>query len=148
MNFAAGTNLIIERAKKQLWRDLGDDILGALQDSRTIEIILNADGRLWQEKLGECMRCIGTMAGCSTADGDCSALPFHFPHGYSEAYDPNESGENPCPHGKGWVSVGCQKTSRMFLIQAPGILPWLLRVRKLHQSLECLIVFLEKAASL
>lgn len=63
MNSPAGTNLISDRAKRQLKRDLGDDVLGALHDPRTIEIMLNADGCLWQERLGEGMRCIGTMPG-------------------------------------------------------------------------------------
>ena len=63
MNPATGTNLINDRAQRQLKRDLGNDILGALHDPSTIEIMLNADGRLWQERLGEGMRCIGTLPG-------------------------------------------------------------------------------------
>ena len=57
------TILISDRAKKQLTRDLGDKVLGALHDPRTVEIMLNADGKLWQERLGETMRCIGTLRG-------------------------------------------------------------------------------------
>ena len=34
---------------------------GALEDPSTIEVLLNPDGRLWQERLGEPMRCIGCM---------------------------------------------------------------------------------------
>ncbi|MEO8626820.1 MAG: P-type conjugative transfer ATPase TrbB [Betaproteobacteria bacterium] len=49
------------RAKEKLKRDLGDLLLGALNDPLTVEIMVNADGRLWQERLGERMRCIGTM---------------------------------------------------------------------------------------
>ncbi len=52
---------IKERAKKKLERDMGSDLLAALNDPRTIEIMLNADGRLWQEKLGAKMMCIGSM---------------------------------------------------------------------------------------
>lgn len=51
-----------ERAKRKLERDLGPVILTALHDPRTIEIMLNADGRLWQERLGEGMCCIGRLA--------------------------------------------------------------------------------------
>jgi type IV secretion system protein VirB11 len=40
---------------------MGPELLVALNDPRTVEIMLNADGRLWQERLGEPMRCIGTM---------------------------------------------------------------------------------------
>jgi Flp pilus assembly CpaF family ATPase len=54
-------NTVKERAKKKLERDMGPELLVALNDPRTVEIMLNADGRLWQERLGEPMRCIGTM---------------------------------------------------------------------------------------
>jgi P-type conjugative transfer ATPase TrbB len=54
-------NSVRERAKKKLERDMGPELLAALNDPRTVEIMLNADGRLWQERLGEPMRCIGTM---------------------------------------------------------------------------------------
>lgn len=50
-----------ERAKKKLERDLGSDVLAALADPKTVEIMLNADGQIWQERLGEPMRIIGTM---------------------------------------------------------------------------------------
>jgi type IV secretion system protein VirB11 len=35
-----------ERAKLKIERDLGPDILAALADPKTIEIMLNADGKL------------------------------------------------------------------------------------------------------
>ena len=50
-----------ERAKKKLERDMGPLLLTALQDPRTVDILLNADGRVWQERLGEPMQCIGTV---------------------------------------------------------------------------------------
>ena len=50
-----------DRARIKLERELGADLTGVLHDPRTIEIMLNADGKLWQERLGESMRCIGTM---------------------------------------------------------------------------------------
>ena len=50
-----------DRAKKKLERDLGPLIIDALADPKTVEIMLNADGKLWQERLGEKMRCIGTI---------------------------------------------------------------------------------------
>lgn len=52
---------IKERAKRKLERDMGPVFLAALNDPRTVEIMLNADGKLWQEKLGEPMNCIGSM---------------------------------------------------------------------------------------
>lgn len=50
-----------DRAKKKLERDMGPLLLAALYDPRTVEVMLNADGKLWQEKLGEPMCCIGTL---------------------------------------------------------------------------------------
>lgn len=50
-----------ERAKRKLERDMGPLLLGALNDPRTVELMLNADGRLWQERLGEKMQCIGVL---------------------------------------------------------------------------------------
>ncbi len=50
-----------DRARVKLERELGPELIAALHDPRTVEIMLNADGRLWQERLGEGMRSIGTM---------------------------------------------------------------------------------------
>jgi len=50
-----------DRAKAKLTRDLGPVLLAALYDPRTVEICLNPDGKLWQEKLGEPMRYIGML---------------------------------------------------------------------------------------
>lgn len=50
-----------ERAKKKLERDMGPLLIAALNDPRTVEIMLNADGKLWQERLDEKMQCIGTL---------------------------------------------------------------------------------------
>lgn len=49
------------RLHEKLRRDLGGTILQALSEPETIEIMLNPDGILWQECLGETMRPIGTM---------------------------------------------------------------------------------------
>lgn len=54
-------NTVRERAKRKLERDMGSRLLAHLNDSRTVEIMLNADGRLWLERLGEPMSCIGSM---------------------------------------------------------------------------------------
>lgn len=50
------------RAKEKLCRDLGLIVSEALRDTKTVEVMLNADGKLWQERLGEKMRCIGAMS--------------------------------------------------------------------------------------
>lgn len=50
-----------DRARRKLERDMGPLLMAALNDPRTVEVMLNADGRLWQERLGERMQCIGTL---------------------------------------------------------------------------------------
>jgi hypothetical protein len=45
----------LERQIEKLRRDFGSAFLAALGDPDTVEILLNADGTLWQEKLGESM---------------------------------------------------------------------------------------------
>jgi P-type conjugative transfer ATPase TrbB len=50
-----------DRAKVKLERDMGPVILAALNDPKTVEVMCNSDGRLWQERLGEGMKCIGTL---------------------------------------------------------------------------------------
>jgi type IV secretion system protein VirB11 len=49
-----------DRAKRKLERDAGQIVL-ALQDPETVEIMVNADGRIWQEKLGQKIACIGNL---------------------------------------------------------------------------------------
>ena len=50
-----------QRHLEKLRRDFGDIFMSALDDPKTIEIVLNADGKLWQERLGEPMKIIGSM---------------------------------------------------------------------------------------
>ncbi len=49
------------RLLEKLRRDLGVNVLTALADPQTIEILLNADGTLWQECLGKKMLPIGKL---------------------------------------------------------------------------------------
>jgi len=57
-----------ERQLAKLRKDLGEVVLSALADPHTVEICLNADGILWQERLGEQLQSIGTMsATCADA---------------------------------------------------------------------------------
>lgn len=51
----------LARAQQKLERDMGAPLLAALHDPRTIEILLNADGCLWLERLGEPMEKVGTL---------------------------------------------------------------------------------------
>ena len=57
-----------ERQLAKLRKDLGEVFLTALADPETVEVILNADGTLWQERLGKPLQTIGTMsASCADA---------------------------------------------------------------------------------
>ena len=40
---------------------MGQLVNSALEDPMTCEVMLNPDGRVWQERFGEPMKCIGTM---------------------------------------------------------------------------------------
>lgn len=50
-----------QRAKQKLRRDMGHKMLDALNDPKTVEVMLNADGKLWCERVGEGMHCIGEL---------------------------------------------------------------------------------------
>lgn len=54
---------IKERAKIKLERDMGPELLAALNHPETVEMMLNADGKVWLERLGEKMQCIGNLRG-------------------------------------------------------------------------------------
>lgn len=55
------TDCTHERNLAKLRKDFGEVFLAALSDPNTVEIVLNADGILWQEKLGQALKQIGTM---------------------------------------------------------------------------------------
>jgi hypothetical protein len=57
-----------QRQLEKLRQDFGQVFLAALADPDTVEIMLNADGTLWQERLGEPMRQIGTMSPTSAEE--------------------------------------------------------------------------------
>jgi P-type conjugative transfer ATPase TrbB len=61
---SATPETVDDARRRELWklhRELGPTVSSALEDPKTVEVLLNADGRLWQEKLSEPMREIGTM---------------------------------------------------------------------------------------
>jgi len=65
------------RAKIKLARDLGPVIMGALADPKTVEIMLNSDGKLWQERLGEKMQQIGTLSASRSESIIKTLAGFH-----------------------------------------------------------------------
>jgi type IV secretion system protein VirB11 len=50
------------RVREKLLRELGPNIREALADPLVIEVVLNPDGKLWVERLGEEMQVVGAMA--------------------------------------------------------------------------------------
>lgn len=51
-----------ERIITKIKREFGDEILNILNDPLTIELMLNSDGKLWVEKLGQEMYCHGDFS--------------------------------------------------------------------------------------
>jgi len=67
------TDCTHERNLSKLRKDFEEVFLAALADSETVEIVLNSDGSLWHERLGEPLKKIGTMSA-SSADAAIRAL--------------------------------------------------------------------------
>lgn len=55
------TGSVKDRAKRKLERDMGSELLATFNDPKTVELMLNPDGTVWVEKLGEDMQCITTL---------------------------------------------------------------------------------------
>lgn len=49
------------RREEKILRELGPLVQNLLDDKTVVEIILNADSKLWVERLGQPMQCVGTM---------------------------------------------------------------------------------------
>ena len=64
------------RAKSKLERD-AREILSALQDPETVEIMVNADGRIWQEKLGQKIQHIGNIQAAQVEAVIKTVAGFH-----------------------------------------------------------------------
>ena len=52
---------IAERFRSMLNAQLGSAILAALADPKVVEVMANADGRVWADRVGEDRTCIGTI---------------------------------------------------------------------------------------
>ncbi|MBL8496987.1 MAG: P-type conjugative transfer ATPase TrbB [Nitrosomonas sp.] len=66
-----------DRACRKLERDLGNFLLLALQDPETVEIMVNADGRIWQEKLGQKIQHIGHLQSAQAEAVIKTVAGFH-----------------------------------------------------------------------
>ena len=56
-----GSETVKKRVTERLRRDFGPIVEGALNDPKTTDLLLNADGKLWLKRLGEPSRVIGEM---------------------------------------------------------------------------------------
>jgi type IV secretion system protein TrbB len=56
-----GADEFAQRQLRKLRADLGPIVLEALEDPKTIDVILNEDGRLWLNRFGQPTRSIGRM---------------------------------------------------------------------------------------
>uniref|UniRef100_UPI0035BE9208 P-type conjugative transfer ATPase TrbB n=1 Tax=Nitrosomonas ureae TaxID=44577 RepID=UPI0035BE9208 len=65
-----------DRAKSKLERD-AREILSALQDPETVEIMVNADGRIWQERLGQKIQHIGNIQAAQVEAVIKTVAGFH-----------------------------------------------------------------------
>lgn len=55
------SDTVTDRAKRMLERDMGPIMLGALHDPKTVEIMVNPDGKVWLERQGERSRLLTTL---------------------------------------------------------------------------------------
>ena len=56
------------RLRDKLRRELGSDVLAALSDASVVEVMLNADGELWVERLGSGVALLGGTMSRSQAE--------------------------------------------------------------------------------
>jgi type IV secretion system protein TrbB len=71
------TDSTLERNLNKLRLDFGPVFLAALSDTETVEIVLNADGTLWQERLGEPLKQIGTMTATAADAAMRTIASYH-----------------------------------------------------------------------
>jgi len=55
-----------KRTIAKLERDMGELLLSILRDPKTVEVMRNDDGKLWVERLGESMQCVGSLSSIQT----------------------------------------------------------------------------------
>lgn len=66
------------RLREKLSRELGTNICGFLDDPHVIEIMLNPDGSLWVERLGESIELVETKFSPTRAEGLIGTIAAHY----------------------------------------------------------------------
>src|SRR5690348_7091389 len=65
------------RRIEKILRELGPEIRSLLEERSVIEIMLNADGLLWVDRLITGMSCVGRMPASKAEALICSIAAFH-----------------------------------------------------------------------
>jgi type IV secretion system protein TrbB len=107
-----------DRAKRKLERD-AREIVFALQDPETVEIMVNADGRVWQEKLGQKIICIGNLQAAQAEAVIKTVAGFHGKE--VTRYNPIIEGEFPLDNSRFAGQLPPVVTSPTFAIRKKAI---------------------------
>ena len=87
------TSTLYSSWETSLRAHMGQLVNSALEDPMTCEVMLNPDGRIWQERFGEPMKCIGTMR---SGDAEVAFRTLASLLGKTLSYDqPQLDGEYP-----------------------------------------------------
>ncbi|MXS78111.1 P-type conjugative transfer ATPase TrbB [Nitrosomonas sp. JL21] len=107
-----------DRAKLKLERDACQIVL-ALQDPETVEIMVNADGRIWQEKLGQKIQHIGNIQAAQAEAVIKTVAGFHGKE--ISRFNPIIEGEFPVDNSRFAGQLPPVVTSPTFAIRKKAI---------------------------
>ena len=108
-----------DRVCRKLERDLGNLLLSVLRDSNTVEIMVNADGRIWQEKLGQKISCIGNLQAAQAEAVIKTVAGFHGKE--VTKFNPIVEGEFPLDNSRFAGQLPPVVTSPTFAIRKKAI---------------------------
>ena len=128
-NFESLPVSIKDRACRKLERDLGNLLLSVLKDPETVEIMVNADGRIWQEKLGQKIQHIGHLQSAQAEAIIKTVAGFHGKE--VTRYNPIIEGEFPVDNSRFAGQLPPIVTSPTFAIRKKAI-----RIFTLEQYVE------------
>ena len=95
------------------------EIIAALQDPDTVEVMVNADGRIWQEKLGQKITCIGTLQAAQTEAVIKTVAGYHGKE--VTRYNPIIEGEFPLDNSRFAGQLPPVVTSPTFAIRKKAV---------------------------
>jgi type IV secretion system protein VirB11 len=65
------------RAIEKLKRDLGEMLLNAILDPKTLDVMCNPDGKIWVDSIGNPMQCIGSISPARAISIITTVSAFH-----------------------------------------------------------------------